>query len=39
MMDKARRAGVPTGSIPILDVRGRIMAGFSAPAIDAALGG
>jgi hypothetical protein len=30
---------VPTGSIPILDVRGRIMAGFSAPAIDAALGG
>lgn len=39
MMDKARRAGVPTGSIPILDVRGRIMAGFSVPAIDAALGG
>lgn len=39
MHDKARRAGVPTGSIPILDVRGRIMAGFSAPAIDAALGG
>jgi glutaredoxin len=39
MMDKARRAGVPTGSIPILDVRGRIMAGFSAPAIESALGG
>lgn len=39
MMDKARRAGVPTGSIPILDVRGRIMAGFSPPAIESALGG
>lgn len=39
MMDKARRAGVPTGSIPILDVRGHILAGFSAAAIDSALGG
>lgn len=39
MIDKARRAGVPTGSIPILDVRGHIMAGFSAQAIDSALGG
>lgn len=39
MMDKARRAGVPTGSIPILDVRGTILQGFSAPAIDRALGG
>ncbi len=39
MRTKAQRAGVPTGSIPILDVRGHIMAGFSAQAIDRALAG
>lgn len=39
MTDKARRAGVPTGSIPIIDVRGRIFVGFSAPDIERALGG
>ncbi len=37
LRDKARRAGVPMGSIPILDVRGRILVGFSPPAIDGAL--
>ncbi len=39
MRQKAQRAGVPTGSIPILDVRGHIMAGFSAQAIERALAG
>jgi glutaredoxin len=39
MQDKARRAGVPTGSIPILDVRGHIMVGFSPPQIERALAG
>lgn len=39
MTEKARRAGIPTGSIPILDVRGRILQGFSPPAIDQALAG
>ncbi len=39
MVDKARRAGVPTGSIPILDVRGHIMVGFSPPQIERALAG
>ncbi|MEZ4408762.1 MAG: glutaredoxin family protein [Polyangiales bacterium] len=37
MQEKAARAGVPTGSIPILDVRGHILRGFSAPAIEQAL--
>ncbi len=37
MAEKAQRAGVPTGSIPILDVRGTILRGFSPPAIEAAL--
>lgn len=39
MREKAQRAGVATGSIPILDVRGHIMVGFSAEAIDRALAG
>jgi glutaredoxin len=39
MADKARRAGVPLGSIPILDVRGHILRGFSPPEIDRALAG
>jgi len=37
MAAKAQRAGVPTGSIPILDVRGTILRGFSPPAIESAL--
>lgn len=37
MQEKARRAGIPTGSIPILDVRGRMLVGFSPEAVDAAL--
>ena len=39
MREKAQRAGVATGSIPILDVRGHVMVGFSAAAIDRALAG
>lgn len=39
MREKAQRAGVATGSIPILDVRGHVMVGFSAEAIDRALAG
>ena len=39
MREKARRAGVATGSIPILDVRGHVMVGFSPEAIDRALAG
>lgn len=39
MMAKAQRAGVPTGSIPILDVRGHILVGFSPPDIERALAG
>jgi len=39
MVAKAQRAGVPTGSIPILDVRGRILVGFSPPDIERALAG
>ena len=39
MREKARRAGVQTGSIPILDVHGHVMVGFSAEAIDRALAG
>lgn len=37
MAAKAQRAGVPTGSIPILDVRGTILRGFAPEAIEAAL--
>jgi glutaredoxin len=39
MREKAQRAGVATGSIPILDVRGHVMVGFSPEAIDRALAG
>lgn len=39
MVQKAQRAGIPLGSIPIIDVRGHMMQGFSAPAIDQALAG
>lgn len=39
MVQKAQRAGIPLGSIPIIDVRGRMMQGFSAPALDQALAG
>lgn len=37
MQTKAARAGVSTGSIPIIDVRGHILRGFSAEAIEQAL--
>lgn len=39
MVAKAQRAGVPTGSIPIIDVRGRVMVGFSPPELERALAG
>lgn len=39
MREKATRARVPLGSIPIIDVRGHVMSGFSAPAIERALAG
>jgi len=38
MRSKMARAGVNTGSIPILDVRGKIIVGFSEESLDAALG-
>ena len=38
MQGKLARAGLNTGSIPILDVRGKILVGFSARALDQALG-
>jgi glutaredoxin len=38
MQSKLARAGIKTGSIPILDVRGKILVGFSKPALDQALG-
>lgn len=37
MSDKLRGAGLPRGSIPVLDVRGKIMVGFSSDAVDEAL--
>ena len=39
MLAKAQRAGIPTGSIPIIDVRGHIMVGFSPSAIEQAWAG
>ncbi len=39
MAAKAQRAGVQTGSIPIIDVRGHILVGFSPAAIEQALAG
>lgn len=38
MQAKLRTAGLPKGSIPVLDVRGRVLVGFSPGAIEAALG-
>ena len=38
MNGKLRRAGLHAGSIPVLDVRGRIMVGFEPHAVDEALG-
>jgi glutaredoxin len=38
MQDKLARSGQHAGSIPVIDVRGRIMVGFSARDIDSALG-
>ncbi len=38
MRSKLARAGIKTGSIPILDVRGKILVGFSEQALDQALG-
>jgi glutaredoxin len=38
MNSKLRRAGLRGGSIPVLDVRGRIMVGFEPHAVDQALG-
>jgi glutaredoxin len=38
MRGKLRRAGKPAGSIPVLDVRGRILVGFDARSVDEALG-
>lgn len=38
MQAKLRAAGLSGGSIPVIDVRGRVLQGFSAGAIEAALG-
>jgi glutaredoxin len=38
MQSKLARAGIKTGSIPILDVRGKILVGFSKDSLDKALG-
>jgi glutaredoxin len=38
MQSKLRAAGMRGGSIPVIDVRGKVMVGFSAGAIDEALG-
>jgi glutaredoxin len=38
MQSKLQRAGKPGGSIPVLDVRGKILVGFNARAVDDALG-
>ena len=38
MEQKLAQNGLRGGSIPIIDVRGKVMVGFSAPAIDSALG-
>jgi glutaredoxin len=38
MRDKLARAGMNGGSIPVIDVRGKVMVGFSARAIEDALG-
>lgn len=38
MQAKLRRAGMRSGSIPVIDVRGKVMVGFNAGAIEDALG-
>jgi glutaredoxin len=38
MQDKLARNGLHSGSIPVIDVRGKVMVGFSASEIDNALG-
>jgi glutaredoxin len=38
MKAKLQRSGLPGGSIPVLDVRGKILVGFSARAVEEALG-
>jgi hypothetical protein len=38
MNGKLRRAGQRSGSIPVLDVRGRILVGFEPHAVEEALG-
>jgi len=38
MQSKLRMNGIRTGSIPVIDVRGKVMVGFSAGSIDEALG-
>jgi glutaredoxin len=38
MRAKLRAAGLSGGSIPVIDVRGRVLQGFSASAIESALG-
>jgi len=38
MQDKLAKAGLRAGSIPVIDVRGKVMVGFNASEIDGALG-
>jgi glutaredoxin len=38
MRSKLKRAGLPGGSIPVLDVRGRVMVGFNPRDVEDALG-
>jgi glutaredoxin len=38
MQAKLTRNGLRAGSIPVIDVRGKVMVGFNAGEIDAALG-
>jgi glutaredoxin len=38
MKSKLTRAGIPSGSIPVIDVRGKILVGFNPRAVDEALG-
>ncbi len=38
MQAKLKNAGMRSGSIPVIDVRGKVMVGFSAASVDEALG-
>jgi glutaredoxin len=38
MQQKLAKNGLPAGSIPVIDVRGKVMVGFDPQAIDSALG-